>query len=81
MRPFLAIIGVLSAVFFSPIAAAACIVIMAILFDAWEAVVLGFIVDMLWLPNAYSLSSLPLFTLGAMAIVWVLAPLRAQFLR
>lgn len=59
--------------------AALCILALSIRYRAWEAVVLGFMMDMLWLP--FEGIAFPYFTLGSIAVVWLLEPLRTQFLR
>lgn len=57
-----------------------CIVLLSLRWSAPECVILGFLVDMLWLPSI-GLSSLPLFTIASIIIVWGLEPLRHEFLR
>lgn len=53
--------------------------LLAIRWRAWEAIVLGVLMDILWLP--FSLAyGLPVATLSAIALVWVFEPLRRQFL-
>jgi hypothetical protein len=56
-----------------------CIVLLALRFRAWEALFIGLLCDFVWLPQS-PYHALPLFTLAAMAIVWVLEPLRVQLL-
>lgn len=48
------------------------------LWGAWEIVLVGFLMDLVWLPSV-SAHALPLFTLGAVALVWLVLPLRARF--
>lgn len=81
MRVALFLIGCLCALFFSPVLTALCIVALALVYDAWEAILLGFMMDLMWQTSALSLDTLPYFTIGAIVIVWAFAPLRAQFLR
>ena len=76
LRIVLAVLGVLLALIGPWWAALACIVILSIRFDAWEVVAIGLLVDFLWLPP----STVPWFSLCALSIVWLLAPVRAEFL-
>jgi hypothetical protein len=79
-RPFIALVGFLGAIFFTPWISALCIVVLAVRFRSWEAILLGLFVDLLWLPPDSVLHGLPLFTLGAVLIVWAFEPLRSEFL-
>lgn len=66
--------------FFAPWWLGACLgVLLALRYRAWEVVLFGALVDVLWLPTnvAYGI---PLATLTAVALVWALEPLRRQFL-
>ncbi len=57
------------------------IVLLSVRYRSWEALALGFLMDLLWHPVGNGLlHSLPLFTLGALIIVWALEPLRTQLL-
>jgi hypothetical protein len=73
--------GVFSAIFFSPWITAICIVALAVRYRAVEAIVLGSILDFMWLPHDTLLYSFPLCTLIAAFIVWGFEPLRLEFLR
>lgn len=53
-------------------------VVSSLFFRAWEMLPIGLLADFLWLPAR---SPIPLYTLGAIAIVWALEPLRREFLR
>lgn len=79
-RVVLAIVGFWGALFAPPWVPVLCIVLLSLRFSAPEAIVLGFMMDMLWLPSL-GLSSLPLFTIASIIIVWGLEPLRHEFLR
>jgi hypothetical protein len=78
-RIILFIIGAGSAFIVSPWVTAVCAVILSLRWRAWEAVLLGFLVDVLWLPSTF-LYGLPLATLLALLIVWILEPLRNELL-
>lgn len=80
MRVFISIVGFLSALFGVPWLTALCILMLAVRYPAWEVIVLGLCVDFLWLPSA-SAFAVPYFTIGSLALVWLLEPLRMQFLR
>ncbi len=80
LRILIALVGVLGAFFISPWIPLICIILLSLRFRAWEAVCIGVLVDMLWLPPG-GFTVLPLFTLVSIAIVWALEPLRLQLLR
>ncbi len=80
LRVALAILGFISAVLLPWYVTAACIVLLSIRFRAWEAIVLGVFMDLLWQSPISGLGSLPLFTIFAIIVVWILEPLRAEFL-
>jgi hypothetical protein len=80
-RTTLACIGYLSAIVGVPWLTAACIFFLALRFRAWEAVFLGFFMDLFWLPLHVSLYTLPYGALFALVAVWGLEPLRARLLR
>jgi len=79
-RTALALIGFVSAIFFPPYVAGLCIVILAACWSSWEAVLLGFFIDMLWLSPHGAFHGLPLFTLGAIILAWLFVPIRMQLL-
>jgi hypothetical protein len=54
-------------------------VILALRFRAWEVVLLGILVDVLYLPFA-SVYGIPVATLGMLVMVWALEPVRSEFL-
>lgn len=71
-----AILGALCAPWWVP---ALAIALLCLRWRAWEAPLIGLWIDLLWLP-ASPFSSVPLFTVGALAAAWVLEPLRRRFL-
>lgn len=79
-RISIAIIGFTGAVFFSWWVPVICIVLLAIRWRAWEAILLGLLMDMLWLSPASPWHGFPFFTIGAILIVWLLEPVRVEFL-
>lgn len=81
MRVIIASAGLLSAFAGFPWLTALCIVALALRYRAWEAVFLGLIVDLLWVPSDISFAVFPYFTIGSILIVWLFEPLRVQFLR
>ena len=57
-----------------------CIILLALRYRAWEAVLIGALIDFVWLPSGTGIHVLPIFTILALVVVWGLEPLRAQFL-
>lgn len=80
IRTLLTMIGVVTAVFFSPWVTALCIVLLSIKYRAIEAVALGALLDLLWLPHDSLITMFPLCTLVSIVIVWGFEPLRLEFL-
>ncbi len=76
LRAAIAAAGFVGAIFLPMWAPIVAILALAFLWRAWEALLLGLLVDFLWLP----LHSFPWFTLGAIIIVWLLEPIRKEFL-
>ncbi len=81
MRILIACVGCASAIVGSPWLTALCILALCIRYPAWEAVALAFMIDLIWLPAELSLVTVPYFTILTILIVWLLEPLRMQFLR
>ena len=80
LRLTLDFLGILSVLF---LPAWVAIVIMAILsarYRAYEVLFLGLIMDFMWAPAAFSYATLPWFTLTAILFVWILEPLRSEFM-
>ena len=80
MRHVLAIIGFVGSLVLAPWVPIACIILLAVRYRAWEAILLGAFIDLLWLPTGIGWHTLPSFTIAAIVIVWGFEPLRAQFL-
>jgi hypothetical protein len=80
----IACVGFFGAIFLSAWVPAICIVLLCVRFRAWEAILLGLFMDLLWLGPHESFQAsfygLPLFTIGAIIIVWAFEPLRREFL-
>lgn len=64
--------GLFGAMVISPWAAVFAIAILALIARSPEALFLGLIVDLVWLPPGH----LPFFTIGAIAALWLLEPAR-----
>lgn len=72
-------------VFFAPPWATACVaLVFAARFRAWEVILAGISMDLLWLPHSlmpvFALENLPAATLFAILLVFGLEPLRRQLL-
>jgi len=57
----------------------ACMIGLSLRYPAWEVLVIGLVMDLLWLPGQGF--EIPVFLLAGIALVWICAPLRQQFLR
>lgn len=79
VRILLAIVGFVGAVIAPWWVPLACIVLLCLRFAAWEALAIGLFMDLLYLPHGAHFS-VPLYTLFAIAAVWLMQPMRAQFL-
>jgi hypothetical protein len=78
IRTLLALCGGAS-VFFAPWwVPLVCMVLLALRYPAWEVPLIGLLVDLLWLPGGGV--AVPFFTIAGIVMVWILAPLRDQFL-
>lgn len=80
LRVVIAVIGFLGAIFWVWYIPAICIVLLSLRFRAWEAIVLGVFMDLLWLAPGTGFHSIPLFTIFAIVVVWALEPIRAELL-
>jgi len=80
LRVVIAVIGFVSAVFLPWYVPAVCIVLLSLRFRAWEAIALGVFMDLLWQLPGSGVTGLPLFTIFAIAVVWIFEPLRTEFL-
>lgn len=83
MRILLAVIGFLSALIAPPWVPAICVVLLALRYRAWEAILLGLLIDLTWQPalTGSIFHALPIFTLSCIFVVWAFEPVRSQFLR
>ncbi len=80
IRGAIAVLGVISVFVFPVWVGIVCIIVLALRYRAWEAILIGALIDLTWLPSAGIIHPLPLFTILSIIIVWGLEPLRAQFL-
>ena len=78
VRPSLVIIGILGAIFAPPWVPLICMVLLAFRYMAWEVLIMGMMVDFLWLPLGSHM--LPLFTVAGLILAWGIQPLRKEFL-
>ena len=81
IRLCIGIIGTVAAVFIAPWITAICIVALSVRYRAVEAIFLGALLDMLWLPHDSALFSFPVCTIISIILVWGFEPLRLEFLR
>lgn len=79
LRIALGIGGIFAALFAPPWVPLLIIGALAFRFPAWEALVLGFLMDALWMPAGF-FASVPYFTIAAFILVWGLEPLRRELL-
>lgn len=80
VRLTLGVLGILGALAAPPWVPLACIVLLALRFDAWEAIFIGLLIDLAWLPTHVSAGAFPLATLMAILVVWGCAPIRRELL-
>ncbi len=78
LRVLVATIGLLGVLFLPWWVPVVCAVVLALRYAAFEVVVMGLFMDMLWFADG--LGVFPLCTLGAVLLVWLLTPLREQWL-
>lgn len=76
LRICLAAFGFISAVFLPWWVTVIAIILLALFWRAGEVMLIGLLMDLLWSP----LHSMPWFTIGAIVAVWLLEPLRKEFL-
>jgi len=67
----------LGSLVFSPWIAVIGILALSLRWRAYEALFLALFMDFFWSPVGH----VPFFTLGAVAVVWLLEPIRREFLR
>ncbi|HTR19057.1 MAG TPA: hypothetical protein VMH91_03745 [Candidatus Paceibacterota bacterium] len=80
LRIAIGVVGFLGAIWLPWFIPAACIFLLALRFRAWEAIVIGVFMDLLWLSPDSLFHGLPVFTIGAIVVVWAFEPLRSEFL-
>jgi hypothetical protein len=81
VRIALALVGAFGALFLAWWVPLICMILLSLRWAAWEVLMIGLFMDFLWLPGSGSGGfHLPFFTIGGIALVWMCAPLRAQFL-
>lgn len=80
VRVALVAVGFVGALTAPPWVPLAAIVLLALRFEAWEAVLLGLFADLAWLPGHVSMHHFPLMTLAAILVVWGCAPIRRELL-
>lgn len=80
IRITLACVGFWSAFAGMPVITALCMFLLSVRYAAGEVLLLGMLVDILWLPPGSIIAHPPLFTLYGCIIVWAFAPLRARML-
>ena len=59
----------------------ACVVLLALRYRAWEGLMIGLLMDLMWLPFGLPHVYVPFYTIAAVIIVWGLEPLRLELLR
>ena len=77
IRVVLGAVGFLGALFASPFLPLIAMILLTLRFRAWEVLLLGLVMDFLWLPGLF-LYPVPLFTVGALILLWGLEPLRNE---
>lgn len=78
VRCVLAGIGFCSVVVGYPWLAGIVMLLLALRYRAWEILGIGVAMDLLWLPSG--ISALPLFTIGAIVLLWGLESFRNEIL-
>ena len=80
LRSAIAVIGLIS-IFLLPVwVPVVCIIVLSLRYRAWEAIALGALIDLAWLPTGPFMHALPLYTILSIVVVWGFEPLRQQFL-
>ena len=80
LRTTIALFGIFSVFMLPPLVAVLCVIALAVRYRAWEALLIGVLIDLTWLPGGTLVHTLPLFSMLVFIVVWGLEPLRAQFL-
>ena len=76
LRILIFVAGLLGGLSLSPWIPAVAILALSLRWRAFEALILALLMDFFWLPLGY----VPFFTLGAILVVWLLEPMRREFL-
>lgn len=76
LRVGIAAFGLLSGLLLSGSLTMIAIIALAFLWRAWEAPFLGLIMDFISLPVV----GIPFFTIGSIILVWLMEPIRKEFL-
>ncbi len=79
IRTLVALVGLLGAFFAPWWVPLVCMIGLALRYPAWEVLFIGLTIDLLWLPGEHF--EAPVFLITGIALVWICAPLRNQFLR
>ncbi|HEY4514326.1 MAG TPA: hypothetical protein VJH69_03295 [Candidatus Paceibacterota bacterium] len=78
LRILIAVVGLLSVFIAPPWLPLICMALLALRFPAIETLMIGMLMDFVWLPSGFG--ELPLFTIAAIIFVWGLEPLRRELL-
>jgi hypothetical protein len=81
LRIMLLSLGIISAVALSPWVTAVCIVVLSVRYRALEAILLGALLDTLWLPTEALSLYIPICTISACILVLGFTQLRSAFIR
>ncbi|MBI4087973.1 hypothetical protein HY418_01150 [Candidatus Kaiserbacteria bacterium] len=75
-------VGFVGAIFLPPWVPLLAMLLLSLRYSAWEIPAIGFFVDILWLAPSSGgfFASLPIFTLAGLVLLWLLEPLRREFL-
>lgn len=79
IRSVVGIAGIAGAFFLPWWVPLVCMIGLALRYPAWEVLVIGLVMDLLWLPGQGF--EWPVFLITGIVLVWICAPLRNQFLR
>ncbi|MEK7134101.1 MAG: hypothetical protein AAB804_03480 [Patescibacteria group bacterium] len=79
VRLLLILLGVVGTLFAPWWVSPLCMILLSLRYPAWEVPFLGLLIDLVWLSGGSGFS-VPLFTIVGVCMVWILAPLREQFL-
>ncbi len=80
LRIAIALLGLISVYVFPTWVPIVCIIVLALRYRAWEAILIGALIDLTWLPAVSLSHALPLYTILSIIVVWGFEPLRQQFL-